>query len=598
MVSFAPMKTLFALTLAVTMTASAQKAAQQPQLPAGYWPESKSSAVLAKTETIRLAPDLSSLSPEEQAALKDLLEVGKIMQTLYEVSRHPEAKKSMDELRVLDVKLGQPKATQNLLDLYRLNQGPIATTLDNKREPFLPVAAQTPGRNVYPTDATKEQIDAFLDKYTGERDSILGERSVVRRVNGNNLRNDVVTLTSFSLLRQLHPGLDERLRSLQSVNDPNTFYAVPYPVAWPDELTTAYSYLMRAAATLERRDSEFARYLRNRARDLITNDYESGDASWVTGRFQHLNAQIGAYETYDDALYGVKAFHSMSILLQNEKATTELRKALGGLQAIEDALPYDAHKKVREDIPVGVYEVIADFGQARGTNTATILPNDPLFSRRYGRTILLRENIMKHPDIFAADMRVWKTTVVDAQGNDLAAEGNFQRTLWHEIGHYLGVDRDKNGRTLDVALEDYADSVEEMKADLVSLFALHKMNHPSLRAIQAGGIRRTLQNAKPRKDQPYQLMQLVQFNWFLDKGLITADKNARLTVNYAKYPEVVTSLLTEVLRLQHEGDKAATAAFFDKWTTWTPELHEKLAQRIRDAQGARFRLVKYAALGE
>jgi hypothetical protein len=69
-------------------------------------------------------------------------------------------------------------------------------------------------------------------------------------------------------------------------------------------------------------------------------------------------------------------------------------------------------------------------------------------------------------------------------------------------------------------------------------------------------------------------------------------------VNYDKYPEAVTSLLTEVLRLQHAGDKAATAAFFKKWTAWTPALHEKLAARIRDAQGARYRIVRYAALGE
>ena len=30
-------------------------------------------------------------------------------------------------------------------------------------------------------------------------------------------------------------------------------------------------------------DEEFARYLRNRARDLLSDDYESGDAAWVTG---------------------------------------------------------------------------------------------------------------------------------------------------------------------------------------------------------------------------------------------------------------------------------------------------------------------------
>jgi hypothetical protein len=381
--------------------------------------------------------------------------------------------------------------------------------------------------------------------------------------------------------------------------NPDVFYAVPYAVAYGQELTRAHTLLLRAADTIESSDSEFARYLRNRARDLVTNDYESGDASWVTGRFKKLNAQIGAYETYDDALYGVKAFHGMSILLSNEKATAELRRALGGLQAIEDALPYESDKRVREDIPVGVYDVIADFGQARGTNTATILPNDALFSRRYGRTILLRQNIMTHPDIFAADMRVWRAATVDAHAGDLAAEGNFQRTLWHEIGHYLGVDRDRQGRTLDVALQDYADAVEEMKSDLVSLFALHRMNHASLRAIQASGIRRTLQNVKPRPDQPYQTMQLVQFNWFLDKGLLKADPStARLTVDYSKYEETVTSLLREVLALQHNGDKEATAAFFAKWTAWTPQLHEKLAKRISDAQGARWRIVKYAALGE
>jgi hypothetical protein len=589
------MRTLLAFTLAATtMTASAQ----QPEIPTGYWTEARSQELLNKTETIRLDPDLSRLTPQERAALKDLFEVGAIMQKLYEISRHAEARTSLDRLRVLDVGTGQTRRTQNLLDLYRLNQGPIATTLDNKREPFLPVGPQLPGRNVWPEDATKEEIDAFLTAHPHLRKEILDERTVVRRMTKTNAGNDLQTMRAFALLRQLHPGWLERLDAMRLNANGTGFYAIAYPIAYPDDLVQAFNLLMRAASTLEPSDEEFARYLRNRARDFITNDYESGDASWVTGRFNRLNAQIGAYETYDDALYGVKAFHSMSIMLLNDAATTELRRALGGLQAIEDALPYENDKRVREDIPVGVYDVIADFGQARGTNTATILPNDPLFSRRYGRTIMLRENIMKNPAIFAADLRVWRAATADAHKDDLAAEGNFQRTLWHEIGHYLGPDRDKQGRTIDVALEDYADAVEEMKSDLVSLFALNRMNHPSLRAIQASGIRRTLQNVKPRSDQPYQTMQLIQFNWFVDKGLITPDpKTGRLTVNYAKYNDAATSLLTEVLRLQQNGDKAATAAFFTRWTTWG-DAHEKLAARIRDAQGARWRIVRYAALGE
>jgi hypothetical protein len=551
------------------------------QLPAGYWPESKSEEILAKTATIRVAPDLSVLNDAERAALKDLMAAGEIMQRLYEHSRHHQALAAFAALQ----KLPRTKQTENLLALYRYNRGPIAETLDNKREPFLPVDPQVPGRNVYPLDVTKAELDAFLAANPGLRGEILAERTVVRRATKESIDRDRATLAAHPALRVLHPELAARLDNAKG------FYAVPYSVAYADDLFAAQKLLMSAAAKIESDDAEFARYLRNRARDLISNDYESGDASWVTGRFKRFNAQIGAYESYDDALYGAKAFHSMSIVVANEKATTELRRALGKLQEIEDALPYESDKRVREDIPVGVYEVVADYGQARSANTATILPNDPLFARRYGRTILLRENIMRHPAIVDQDARVFRAATADAHANDFGPDGNFYRTLWHEIGHYLGPDTE--------ALEEYSDAVEEMKSDLISLFALHRMKHPSLRAIQASGIRRTLQSVKPRSDQPYNTMQLIQFNWFLDKGLLTADPaTARLTIHYDRYAEVVTSLLREVLKLQQSGDKAATAAFFAKWTTWTPELHERLAARIREAQGARFRLMTYGALGE
>jgi hypothetical protein len=592
-----------ALPLLAALAASAQPAS--PPLPPGYWPEAKVAEILAKTEEVRLAPDLSRLTPDEQAAVKDLLEVGAIIQALSEVSRHHQALASHEGLRALDKKLGGPKRTKDLLTLYRLYQGPIASTLTNAREPFLPVDPQVPARNVYPPDATRAEVDAFLAANPTAREDVLAERTVVRRATADTLRKDLKVLGAYPVLATLHPGLRESLQARSKRPDGKALYTVPYAVAYGPELVKAYELLMRAAQRLEGSDAELAGYLRNRARDFLSNDYESGDASWVTGRFRRFNVQLGAYETYDDALYGVKAFHGMSLMLVNEEATRTLRQRLGGLQGVEDALPSPAKKRIREDIPAGVYEVVADFGQARGTNTATILPNDPLHARRYGRTILLRENIMKNPELFAADERVWRASVVEAQGKDLSSEGNFQRTLWHEVGHYLGPDRDAKGRTLDVALEDSADAVEEMKADLVSLFALHgfhkggTLDAASLRAVQASGIRRTLQNVRPREDQPYQRMQLVQFNWFLDKGLLTADPtSARLTVHYDRYVDTVTSLLKEVLALQHAGDKAATAKFFERWSTWTPELHDTLAARIREAQGARFRVVRYGALGE
>src|SRR5215510_3731288 len=51
---------------------------------AGYWPVEKSQPIIDKTQTIRLAPDLSQLSAGERAAVAKLLEVGKIFQEIFE----------------------------------------------------------------------------------------------------------------------------------------------------------------------------------------------------------------------------------------------------------------------------------------------------------------------------------------------------------------------------------------------------------------------------------------------------------------------------------------------------------------------------------
>src|SRR5919206_3777705 len=233
-----------------------------------------------------------------------------------------------------------------------------------------------------------------------------------------------------------------------------------------------------------------------------------------------------------------------------------------GLQALEDSLPYENHKKVREDIPVGVYDVVADFAQSRGGNTATILPNEAYLARRYGRTILLRANIMRSPEIFEGTESTWEAAVDARHKDDLTNEGNFYRTLWHEVGHYLGVDLTKDGRDLDEALQENSSAMEEMKADLVSLFvaeALRKQGYytdAQLRAVYASGILRVLQSNKPRRDQPYSTMQLMQWNFFMENGLLTFD-NGILKIHYDKYHSVVGKMLQKVLEVQYNGDKAA-----------------------------------------
>jgi hemoglobin-like flavoprotein len=93
-------------------------------------------------------------------------------------------------------------------------------------------------------------------------------------------------------------------------------------------------------------------------------------------------------------------------------------------------------------------------------------------------------------------------------------------------------------------------------------------------------------------------MQLMQLNWFLEHGLLDYDRAARqLSIHYERYHTVVAELLEEVMAIQQAGDKAAADRFVSRWTAWD-ERHAALAKALRDAEKSRFRLVRYAALGE
>lgn len=563
--------------------------------PANYldqaWSKAQAAEILDDTMRLRFEYDELTLTEAEEIAVKDLLEAGARLHTLYLEQRHPQA-------RAVEAYFSENERRPDLEEIFRIMKGPIATTPDNKRKAFLNVDPETPTRNVYPDDLTREDMDAFLAENPKRRDDILDLRAVVKRADEAEKKAALDKLDLFPALDILHPGLRE------DIQDAGEFFALPYSVAYAEDIMFIYDRLTHAAAVMEDDDIALSRFLKLRAVDLLTDNYDGGDAAWVTGEFTgNLNAQIGSYETYDDALYGVKSFFSLSLLQRDIEKSAELAASIGDIQAIEDALPYAANKQVRSNIPVAVYNVIADFGQARGTNTATILPNEGHLSRQYGRTILIRSNVLTNEKIFADAKAAFQAAIAERHHGDLKLEGNFYRTLWHEIGHYMGPDQTKDGRDIDAALQDTADLMEEMKADLVSLFSAQKLHEAGtftdeqLRAIYASGILRVLNKNQPRREQAYGTMQLIQWNWFLETDVLSME-DGKLAVNYELYPAAVESLLKLVLNLQYLGDRDAANGFVDTWTDWDENLHGQIGNLMKEAPGANYRLVTYEALGE
>src|SRR5882762_10640620 len=112
-------KTLSATTallvlLAGTFAQTGTRRRSSDLVPAGYWPLTKSQPIIDKTQTIRLAPELSQLTAGERNAVAKLIEVGKIFQQLYEEQRHFQALTAYRELLRVDKQTAASPATQNL----------------------------------------------------------------------------------------------------------------------------------------------------------------------------------------------------------------------------------------------------------------------------------------------------------------------------------------------------------------------------------------------------------------------------------------------------------------------------------------------------
>ena len=144
---------LLATTLAFSLVACSASA---QSLPEGYWKESQAAEILDKTLRIVLDPDVSALTESEQAAARKLVQAGRIMHRLYEDSMHAEASKSLKRLQGFG---HGDSYRQSLLDLYYLFKGPVASTLDNRRVPFLDVRPEEPGKNLYPAGMSREKMD-------------------------------------------------------------------------------------------------------------------------------------------------------------------------------------------------------------------------------------------------------------------------------------------------------------------------------------------------------------------------------------------------------------------------------------------------------
>src|SRR5262249_14486942 len=78
------------LTLAAAISLAAVTASAAPTI-GPRWNDAQMDAVLQRTQRLRLAPDLSALTPGEHAAVRELLAAGERLNRIYMQQRHAQA---------------------------------------------------------------------------------------------------------------------------------------------------------------------------------------------------------------------------------------------------------------------------------------------------------------------------------------------------------------------------------------------------------------------------------------------------------------------------------------------------------------------------
>jgi hypothetical protein len=439
------------------------------------------------------------------------------------------------------------------LALFLRNKGPW-DRLDHDR-PFIPGAPAKPEAGTfYPPGATKEEI---------------------ARWNGSLPENERAAATGFfSVVRRTPAGL----------------VAVPYSVEYQAELALCASLLREAAAATG--EPTLKRFLAARAAALLSDDYYDSDVAWM-----ELDAAVeptfGPYETYADGWFNAKASFEAYVTVRDDAETARLARLSGELQDIEDHLPVDPaarNPKLAALAPIRVVnELFAAGDGRRGVTTAAFnLPNDERILREKGAKRVMLKNVQeaKFKKVLLPISRV---AVAPADGRRVSFDAFFTHILMHEMVHGLGphgLERPTGRTTVREQLGSAYPAIEEAKADVVGLFALHRLVDRGVlpkeleRSMYATFLASAFRSIRFGVNEAHGRGVALQLNWFLDQGGVVVGKDGRFSVVDGKIRAAVESLSRELLSIQAKGDVAAATALLDRMAVIRPPV-AKVLERLR-----------------
>lgn len=522
------------------------------------------------------APEYLSLEEEDKQALKHLVKAAYILEKInmqIDCHHNLEFKKYLEK----EISRGNRQAELTKI-LFDAQKGMNAIDTMSNKINLAKGIVELPGKGVYPEDLSKEEFHSILTKMINEGKinevkKILTQRSVVERANDE--------LVGIDYIDKFREDFSKMADEIDKASETST-------------------------------NQDFNEYLKLQVKALRTADPmldAYADKKWATLQDTPLEFTI-TRENYEDEMTGtIVENKELSALLDKHGIKPIPKDFLGGrvgivnkkgteaLMAIKKYLPtlaqnmpysdeYEQNINPNQDtkqtmVDVDLVAVTGDVGAYRGGITlAENLPNDDKLSLTIGGG---RRNVYHRQIRFISDMKKLQERLDEIldkeQHKYYLDEADHWFTIGHENAHSLGPKKACE------TLGKYRNIIEENKADMGSLAFIDLLTELGMytqeqrKQIIVTTIADNFLKSKPTLSQAHRVRTVMQNKYFSDRGAYDII-DGKIHVNIDKVVPIAKEMLSEIIRIQIEGDFDKAEKYVLDNFIWTDNM-ELIAQKLQ-----------------